>query len=469
MVSAIVAMVALSTTFGSVGSPVIGMADAQADSCRAISGPFHMRGAEILNTQNQRYVPYGIGIVGLAHDLYPGAVTRDEEQIAAAQQTWCANTVRLQVSQYQLIDGTGFDPATLHVDQAFLDAVKQEVQYARGLGLMVVVNLQTQSDPDFDQTLNEPTTRAIFFWRTMAREFGGDQGVVFDLFNEPGQVGTWAKWRNGFHQGGITYPGFQRLAETVRAAGAKNILWIEGTKRAGSLDGAWANHLTGVGPLMYAEHRPPQPNTVATWRSAFGYLAERNLAPVVVGEWAQYARSDAPWACWDDAPQAVRRWLDYLASIDVGVVANKLVPGQLIQSTSYADPTVFKSDWRCENGLNQGAGLRILTWFHEHDVPTFGHTSTIVGLVRATAPRHRWLVTARITRDGNPWTGKTVALQRRAAGHWQVVKTVQSGTDGRVRVTYRPPSDVNKPMRLHSQPQGMDVGATSRKFWLPPR
>lgn len=453
---------------GGPGLSIEAMAATQAEPCQAVSGPFHMRGAEILNTQNQRYIPYGIGIVGLAHDVYAGTVQRDEEQIAAAHESWCANTVRIQVSQYQLISGTGFDPTKLQVNTAFLDAVTDEVHYARGLGLMVVLNLQTQSDPDFDTTLNMPTRRSLFFWQRMAAQFGQDSGVVFDLFNEPGQVGTWARWRNGFQQGGVTYLGFQQLAQAVRNAGAKNIFWVEGTGRAGSLEEAWDYHLTGVGPLMYAEHRPPQPNTVATWRRTFGYLAEKNLAPVVVGEWAQYARSDAPWACWDDAPDAVRRWLTYLGSIDVGVVANKLFPGQLIQSTDYADPTVFKSDWSCQTGLNEGAGLRILNWFHQRDVLTLGHTSTIVGLVRAKIPRHRWRVTATITRDGEPWVGKSVVLEAKAAGRWHVLKTVQSRRYGRVRVTYSPGS-VNRRMRLRSPAQGMDVSATSRVFWLPPR
>jgi len=370
VVWAVVAMLALLTTWGGTRSQGEAMTAVQAGPCQAISGPFHMRGAEILNAQNQRYIPYGIGIVGLAHDLYAGTVQRDEDQIAAAQQAWCANTVRLQVSQDRLINGRGFDPTKLHLNQTFLAAVKQEIQYARGLGLMVVLNLQTQTDADVDQTLTEPTKRAVFFWRKMAKKFGNDPGVVFDLFNEPGWVSTWAQWRNGFVHHGIVYVGFQRLAEAVRAAGAKNILWLEGMRWGGTLEGVWRHRVKGVGPLMYAEHRPPKPHTVASWRGTFGYLAERNLAPVVVGEWAQYARSDAPWACWDDAPRAVRRWLDYLASIEVGVVANKLAPGQLIQSTDYTDPTVFKSDWRCETGLNEGAGLRIMTWFHQQDVPT---------------------------------------------------------------------------------------------------
>jgi hypothetical protein len=470
MLSAVTALLALILMCGGGSGPSIeAVAAAQAEPCRAISGPFRMRGAEILNAQNQRYIPYGIGIVGLARDLYAGTLERDKEQIAAAQKSWCANTVRLQVSQYQLIDGTGFNPAKLHVNTSFLNAVTEEVQYARGLGLMVVLNLQTQSDPDFDQTLNLPTRRSLFFWQTMAARFGHDQGVVFDLFNEPGQVGTWAKWRNGFRQGGVTYLGFQRLAEVVRTTGAKNILWVEGTMRAGSLKGAWDYHLTGVGPIMYAEHRPPQPNTVATWRPTFGYLAEKNLAPVVVGEWAQYARSDAPWACWDDAPRAVTRWLRYLESIDVGVVANKLVPGQLIQSSDYADPTIFKSDWRCENGLNQGAGLRVMHWFHRQDVPTFGHTSRIGRLTRARVAHHGWRASATVSRDGEPWARKKVALEAKAGGRWRVMKTVRSRRHGRVNVSYTSAGHVNRPMRLHSRPQGMDVGAISRVFWLPPR
>ena len=362
----------VATTLGTIASadaaPAAASSASSAANCRTVSGPFHGRGASILDARNRRYVPYGIGVPGLSNNnVSAWTVQRDKQQIAAARNTWCANTVRLQVSQYQLIKGAGYRSRDLQVNTAFLNHVKDEVAYARSLGLMVVVNLQTQSDRDYDDVLNMPTTRSYFFWKTMTTTFGADRNVVFDLFNEPGQVGTWDRWRNGFTQKGVRYFGFQELAKIVRAAGSKNIFWIEGVQRAGTLIRAWRYRMYHVGLVAYAEHRPPAPNTVATWRSNFGYLAERNLAPVVVGEWAQYARTNAYWACWDNAPVAVPRWLAYLGAHQIGMVAQKLDAGQLLQSKNFSDPSRIKSNWRCRTGLNQGAGTLIQSWFFRHN------------------------------------------------------------------------------------------------------
>lgn len=44
---------------------------------------------------------------------------------------------------------------------------------------------------------------------------------------------------------------------------------------------------------MYDMHRPSTPHTPARWNALFGYLVTKNEAPVVIGEWADYARSNA--------------------------------------------------------------------------------------------------------------------------------------------------------------------------------
>lgn len=371
LVKILVSLTALVVVVGVISSMLTAAGtppSTQSATCRPILGPFHTHGADVLNSRGRRYVPYGISVVGLTHPVTAATIADDKRQIRATARAWCANTLRLQVSQDQLIDGAGHDPATLTVNRAYFAQVKEEVDYALSRRLIVVITLQTQNDPDFRSVEFMPTRRSLVFWKAMAHSYGRNPQVAFDLFNEPGQVGSWENWRNGFSRNNVRYFGFQELARRVRAFGARNLFWVEGTQHGVQLSQAWKYHLTHVGPLMYSEHRPPQPNTVAVWRKTFGYLAERDLAPVVVGEWAQYARSDAPWACWKNAPVEAPRWLHYLSSIRVGMIAHKLSTGLLVESSrDYTKPTVFKSDWRCENGLDQGAGRLVMRWFHRHN------------------------------------------------------------------------------------------------------
>ena len=128
---------------------------------------------------------------------------------------------------------------------------------------------------------------------------------MFDLYNERAFVSTWWQWRNGGVRNGVAFYGMQQLADRVRHRdGAPNLLWVEGPHIGGSLQGAWAYRISHDGPLEYAEHQPAGPHTPADWYGLFGYLAVHNLAPVVEGEWADYARTNAGWACRLTGPRA---------------------------------------------------------------------------------------------------------------------------------------------------------------------
>jgi hypothetical protein len=338
-------------------------ASAAVTSCRHISGPFRTSHASVFGAGGRRYIPYGINVIGLAHPLleraeYTSTVAGDEAVISASVTDWCANTDRFQIQQTDLINSNDT------VNRPFLAAVEAEVTYAESLGLVVVLNDQTQLSPDHPSKLFMPTRQSYSFWDTLASHYGHDPQVIFDLFNEPAFISTWHQWRDGGVLHGVRFFGMQQLASRLRSRDhASNLFWVEGPHVGGKLDQAWANRLTGVGPLEYAEHRPPGAHTPADWNDIFGYLAARNLAPVVEGEWADYARTDASWACWDDAPKSVPAWLRYLGNHGIGMIVTKMTAGQLIESGNLDDPTRFKGNWSCTTGLDQGAGHQIMQWF----------------------------------------------------------------------------------------------------------
>ena len=340
----------------SVASGLAGPAGvARAAACHHERGPFHVRGAVVKGPAG-RYTPYGINIVGLAHTGYAAHEAQDEADITSAADDWCANTVRFQVRQANLVSTTG------HVHHAFLGAVTTEVRFAEARGLVVVLNLQWQLDGD-SLVESMPTHRSEAFWSSLASHFGRDPDVVFDIYNEPEQHAAcgWAFWRGGGVCHGVRYIGMQALADYVRAR-ASNLFWVEGTGAGSTLSGAWRYHIAGDGPLEYSEHRPPAPHQPRTWDSEFGYLANSGHAPVVEGEWADYARPRAPWACWDNAPVSAPRFLRYLQAHRFGLIVTELVQGQLIESPNLDDPTRFRSNWSCTRGLDQGVGHQAQRW-----------------------------------------------------------------------------------------------------------
>ncbi len=331
-------------------------AGAQATACHHEKGPFRVRGTVVTGSTG-RYIPYGINLTGLAHTDYAKRMAQDEADIAGAADDWCANTVRFQLRQANLVSITG------HVNQAFLDAVTAEVHFAEARGLVVVLNLQWQLD---DAALVEsmPTRRSEAFWASLASHFGTDPSVVFDIFNEPAQRAPcgWAFWRDGGVCRGHQYLGMQALADYIRAR-APNLFWVEGISAGSLLNEAWQYHITGDGPLAYSEHRPPGRHQYQTWDSEFGYIARSGHAPVVEGEWADYARPNAPWACWDNAPVSAPRFLNYLQARGFGLIMTLLVKNQLIKSGNLNDPTRFQSNWSCTADLDQGVGHQAQQWF----------------------------------------------------------------------------------------------------------
>ena len=227
----------------------------------------------------------------------------------------------------------------------------------------MVLNLQWQLD-DASLVESMPTHRSEAFWGSLASHFGKDPNVVFDIYNEPEQHAAcgWVFWHDGGVCHGVKYLGIQALADYVRAR-ASNLFWIEGIGAGATLSGAWRYHITRDGPLEYSEHRPPGSHQPGTWDSVFGYIANNGRAPVLDGEWADYARTRAPWACWDDAPVSAPRFLNYLQAHRFGLIVTLLSKGQLIQSTDLNDPTHFRSNWSCTSGLDQGVGHQAQQWF----------------------------------------------------------------------------------------------------------
>ena len=371
--------------------------------CTKAIGPFTVHRTNVIDGNGRVFISYGATLS--TPQYYPEAylengtgettLTETEAQIKAIAEGWCGNTVRLQIEQDKLV---GVDGTTL--DMAYLDFVKAIISYAEQQGLAVVINDQTEPGGSTDTTLNEPlpTKATEAFWHQMNALYAKDPLAIYDLFNEPraavggNEIATWDLWHDGgpfsYSYDGRTrsdtFIGMQALADFVRRDGATNLFWIEtsGSRAIDELSLHPDRYLIkGDEPLAYEYHHTTTdgvPRTEANWDAQFGNVIKNNLAPVVDGEWTNYSTFTG-WRgshgdsgeCWADAPKAVPRYLDYLQNLGIGLTVWTLAKGLMVSpsapSGDYVTPTTFESDWSCNEGLDQGAGKSVQSWFKQQN------------------------------------------------------------------------------------------------------
>ena len=171
------------------------------------------------------------------------------QSIRVAADTWHASLIRLPLSQdrwFGKADGQTDGGAQYRF---IVDTV---VQSLSGRKKYVLLDLHWSDTNQWGKHIGQhslPDDNSALFWKDAAARYANNPAVLFDLYNEPRGV-TWDVWQHGGdvveddkHDGQemtLTYhsPGMQGILDTVRAAGAKNVVV------AGGLD--WAYDLSGL-------------------------------------------------------------------------------------------------------------------------------------------------------------------------------------------------------------------------------
>ena len=159
-------------------------------------GPFHIasNNRTVKDANGRTFISYGTTVPGLSNPNLTTYPSTDKPKIDATANSWCGNTVRLQVSQYAVTHNTTPDDSGTCQDTYLKNVLDPEVKQAEADGLVVVINDQTE----FDKLSNEerdPTTATFAFWdcvtahqeswRTVSKTYAQDPQVIFDIFNEP--------------------------------------------------------------------------------------------------------------------------------------------------------------------------------------------------------------------------------------------------------------------------------------------
>ncbi len=250
--------------------------------------PLHVQGNQILNTQNEPIWLQGVNVVSLEFSLKGEKVLKST---LVAVDEWKANCIRLPVKEEYW-----FGRAAGQKDggSGYRELVDQVVTLVANRGKYVVLDLHR---------FRAPKAEHVEFWKDAAAKYREHPTVLFDLFNEPHGT-TWEVWRDGGFvaeekkaadedafltpeerakkKQGFESVGMQKLIDTVRDAGAKNIVIV------GGLD--WAYDLSGIAKgfevkekggngIVYSTHIYPWKRD---WAGKVLLIAEKH--PIFIGE-----------------------------------------------------------------------------------------------------------------------------------------------------------------------------------------
>ncbi|MCO5977131.1 cellulase family glycosylhydrolase [Ideonella oryzae] len=257
------------------------------------------------------WVPTGLSFYGR---LIPSRWDSDPDTLQARDSFGQANMDLVRqfggdAVRYQI--GMPFlDPKSHQYRPDYLDEVAAAVQLARRDGFVVFLSMQWQGRTRVRAVETMPGASALRAWQAIAPRFSRDQGVVFELFNEPASVTrpdpqTWELWRAGH----------QAIIDALRSQGVPNVLLVEGINGGRLLDGA-PDLKDPLGQLIYGVHPYMRPDlsNAAGWNRYFGDFARRHV--VVATEWSHFDRM-----CGNASPGAVQQLLDYLSRSGIGMLA----------------------------------------------------------------------------------------------------------------------------------------------------
>ena len=257
-----------------------------AGTAAALLGPTVAAAASRLQVSGRRLIYGGRTVLlrGVAvGDPLLGRETRTTADYAHIAQAWNSNVVRLSVHP----------GAWKHRRSASLAKLDRDVRAALAARMFVIIDWHSIGWPngwymipppewgaDVDQ-YNSSLILANGFWGEIARRYGGDGRIAFELWNEPifdpddpgDPARRWASLKRSL----------QKLIATIRQHG-QNLVLATGDRWAYDLRGIRANRL-GDGNVAYVWHvyAGHDGNSSSAWAQKLDNL--QTVAPVLVTEW----------------------------------------------------------------------------------------------------------------------------------------------------------------------------------------
>jgi len=252
----------------------------------------HTQGNKVFNAVGKPMRLYGVNIASLE---WRNDGDHVQESVNRAINDWKVNLIRLPLAQDRW-----FGKMTNQTDggAAYRAIVDELVDTCAVEHVYIDLDLHWS---DCGKWVNEggklgqhnmPDQNSVTFWQDIAARYKNHPNVIFGLYNEPHDV-EWVTWRNGGtvtdvpsrwnpDQTRTTYEavGMQKLYDTVRAAGARNLVTVAGLDWGYDLSGVLRGYaITGTN-FVYETHPYPNKNN---WDKYFGAVSQ--YYPVYIGEW----------------------------------------------------------------------------------------------------------------------------------------------------------------------------------------
>jgi endoglucanase len=355
-----------------VASAVVLAGAATTAHAATVKPPLRTSGAKIVDRDGRTVILQGVNWFGFetsAHVVH-GLWSRDLHDVMGQIRRMGFNTIRLPFSLQALqsatitgVDHSGERNAQLSgaTPQRAMDVV---IDAAARAGLMVLLENHSLADDGYTYGLwygqagfDEDDWVAV--WQGLARRYRDRPNVVgADLKNEPHGDATWGTggptdWRRAA----------QRAGNAVTAIAPDWLIVVEGIEKrvaGGKLDTHWwGGNLEGVrrapvrlsraNRLVYSPHeygpgvfpqpwfgRPDTAQLLARrWRDGWGYIAERGIAPLLIGEFGgRRVDLQSPEGRWQ------RQFLDHLARTGISWTYWALTPN------SGDTGGILRDDWQ---------------------------------------------------------------------------------------------------------------------------
>jgi hypothetical protein len=299
----------------------------------------HTEGTRTLDANGRPVLLYGVNIASLEWRTDGDHV---QESVRRAISDWKATLIRLPLAQDRWFGKMPDQTDGGAAYRAIVDNLVETCAVAR-----VYIDLDLHWS-DCGKWANEggklgqhnlADKNSLTFWHDLATRYKNHPNVIFGLYNEPHDV-PWEVWLKGGtatdiparwnpDQTKTTYAavGMQKLYDTVRAAGAENIVTVSGLDWGYDLSGVLQGYAIEGTNYLYETH--PYPNK-PDWDGSFGEVSGKY--PVYVGEWGfggrafgktnglDYARSlmayteqhRLHWTAWDlhtaAGPTLIKNW-----------------------------------------------------------------------------------------------------------------------------------------------------------------
>jgi len=225
--------------------------------------------ASALHVEGNKLVDHGktVRLLGVDHSgteysciqgngIFDSSPNPPDQAFVSDMLAWHVNTVRVPLNEdcWLAINGAPGE----YSGSAYQTAIAAYVALLRSNGLYVIVDLHWNgggTDQASGQQQMADSDHAPAFWTGVASTFKGDQGVIFDLYNEPHDI-SWACWLNGGCQtSGWNVAGMNQLLTAVRGTGASNVVMAGGLAYASDLSEWLANEPTDpTGNLVASFH-----------------------------------------------------------------------------------------------------------------------------------------------------------------------------------------------------------------------